>query len=78
MPHRARTRWLATLSLGLVAAAPLAFAQNNAAPSGAKSESKVIPTPDVPPDSITEGSVKVGGTDRRLSRRCRDPHRRLD
>ena len=62
MPHRARTRWLATLSLGLVAAAPLAFAQNNAAPSGAKSESKVIPTPDVPPDSITEGSVKVGGT----------------
>jgi carboxypeptidase C (cathepsin A) len=60
MPHRARTRWLATLSLGLVAAS-LAFAQNNAAPSGAKPDSKIIPTPDVPADSTTESSLKVGG-----------------
>src|ERR1700692_3839213 len=60
MPHRARTRWLATLSLGLVAAS-LPFAQNNAAPSGAKPESKIIPTPDVPADSTTESSLKVGG-----------------
>ncbi len=60
MLHRARTRWLATLSLGLVAAS-LAFAQDHAASTAAKSESKTIPTPEVPPDSTTEGSVKIGG-----------------
>ncbi|MGC1421433.1 MAG: peptidase S10, partial [Terracidiphilus sp.] len=44
-------------------AASFACAQNNAAPSTAKSEGKSEAkiTPDAPADSITEGSLKVGG-----------------
>ena len=56
MLHRARSCWLATLTIGLVAGS-LAFAQNS---PPAKPEAKIIPTPDVPADSITEGSLKVG------------------
>lgn len=57
MLHCVRSRWIATLSIGFVAAS-FAFAQGN---GPAKSEGKNGGQPEVPADSITEGSVKVGG-----------------
>ncbi|MGC1422808.1 MAG: peptidase S10, partial [Terracidiphilus sp.] len=62
MQHRACSRWFAALAIGVFAAS-FACAQNNAAPSAAKSEGKSEAkiTPDAPADSITEGSLKVGG-----------------
>ena len=62
MQHRACTRLFATLTISLVAAS-LAIAQNNPAPSAAKSDGKpeVKNLPDAPADSTTEGSLKVGG-----------------
>jgi carboxypeptidase C (cathepsin A) len=60
MLHRARSRCLATLTIGLVAGS-FAFAQNSPAPSAAKPETKNIPIPDSPADSTTDGSLKVGG-----------------
>ena len=56
MLHRACSRWFAAFTIGLVAGS-FAIAQNN---SPAKSDPKIIPTPDAPPDSTTEASVKVG------------------
>jgi carboxypeptidase C (cathepsin A) len=57
MLHGARSRWIATFSMGLVASS-LVFAQGNGL---SKSEGKIGGQPEVPADSITESSVKVGG-----------------
>ncbi len=57
MLHRVCSRWIATLTIGF-AAASFGTAQNN---TPAKSESKSMAQPDGPADSITDGSVKVGG-----------------
>src|SRR6516165_725734 len=57
MLHRARGRWIATLTMCLVIVT-FAVAQNS---SSAKSEDRKASQPEVPADSITEGSVRVGG-----------------
>jgi carboxypeptidase C (cathepsin A) len=57
MLHRVCSRWISALTVCLVAGS-FAFAQNN---SPSKPDSKIIPTPDAPSDSTTEGSIKVGG-----------------
>lgn len=57
MPHRVCSRWFAALTIGFVAAS-FAIAQNSAP---AKSEAKNATQPEVPADSSTEGSVKIGG-----------------
>ena len=57
MLHRARCRWTAALAICSIAAT-FAHAQNN---SSAKSEERKASQPEGPADSITEGSVKVGG-----------------
>ena len=58
MQHRACSRLFATLFI-VFAAASLAIAQNNPAPSAPKPEVKNLP--DAPADSTTEGSLKAGG-----------------
>ena len=57
MPHRACSCWFATLTISFFVAS-LAIAQNNAP---AKSDARNAAQPEVPADSITEGSIKVGG-----------------
>ena len=57
MLHLFRSRWFAAVTIGLLAGS-FAIAQNNAP---AKSDSKIIPTPDAPADSTTDGTVTVGG-----------------
>ncbi|HEY2472609.1 MAG TPA: peptidase S10 [Terracidiphilus sp.] len=57
MLFRLRSRWVAVVTMGFVAAS-LAFAENNAP---AKSDTKNAAQPESPADSITEGSVKVEG-----------------
>ena len=62
MLHRACSRSLAALTIGLVATS-FAIAQNNPTPAATKPEGKpeARNTPDAPADSTTEGTVKVGG-----------------
>ena len=62
MQHRACSRLFAAFAISFVAAS-FAIAQNNSAPSAAKSDGKpeVKNLPDAPADSTTEGSLKVGG-----------------